>query len=423
MLANTFELAQSSDAKRTMYLRVVLGALAIGALAKTAWFSGIGALHPRGLVDFDDFYLVAQRVWSGDVDQAYQLDKLLKMQIETFAVSNFMPWAYPPQFNVLIAPLARLPLAAAYLLFTTATLAFYLATLRSIAREAFAPLLVVLLPALAVTLDCGQNGFLTGGLIGLLCLSIERKQISGQVIAGLALAGMVVKPHLAVTIVAYLVITRRWMALATAAITVLASSFLCTLLFGPQIWTAVLGAIRDSATYLAQGDFPLYRMISPYAALHTLGVAPSIAFSGQIVVATLALLSVVVAIFREATPRTALGVAVLVAVMISPYAYDYDLPITGIGLALLLPELLKVASASERRTIYTLIFVAGAYGMLLAAGLRLFYDPSTSASHPLIPAVGGLVVVALLVLVLRILLRPWLSPRHMVESSSEFRLR
>ena len=34
MLAKTFELAQSSDSKRTMYLRVVLGALAIGALAK-----------------------------------------------------------------------------------------------------------------------------------------------------------------------------------------------------------------------------------------------------------------------------------------------------------------------------------------------------------------------------------------------------
>jgi hypothetical protein len=41
MLARTFELAQSSDSKRTMYVRVVLGALAIGALAKTAWFSGI----------------------------------------------------------------------------------------------------------------------------------------------------------------------------------------------------------------------------------------------------------------------------------------------------------------------------------------------------------------------------------------------
>jgi glycosyl transferase family 87 len=150
MLAKTFELAQSSDSKRTMYVRVVLGALAIGALAKTAWFSGIGALHPRGLVDFDDFYLVAQRVWSGDVDQAYQLDKLLKMQIETFGVSDFMPWAYPPQYNVLIAPLALLPLGAAYLLFTTATLAFYLATLRSIAREAFAALAMVALLVLVL---------------------------------------------------------------------------------------------------------------------------------------------------------------------------------------------------------------------------------------------------------------------------------
>ncbi|MBR0713517.1 glycosyltransferase family 87 protein [Bradyrhizobium liaoningense] len=403
--AKTLELAQSSEAKRTMYTRLVLGAVAISVLAKTAWFSRLGSLEQRGLVDFDDFHIVAQRVWLGDLHQAYQLDRLLQMQIEAFGVSNFMPWTYPPQFSLLIAPFALLPVGLAYFLFTAATLVFFLITLRSIAGNAFALVLVVLFPTLAVTLACGQNGFLTAGLVGLVCLNGERRETSNKVFAGLALAAMVIKPHLAVAMAFYLLITRRWMTLAVAATGVLASSALCTAVLGPQIWTALLGAVRDSATYLEHGDYPLFRMISVYAALHTLGVPPALAFWGQVVAAGLALLAIVAAVLRNLSTRTALGIAAMVSVMLSPYAYDYDLPIAGIGLALLLPDLMRMGSSGERGTMYGLIFIAGAYGMLQTAGLKAFYGANDAASHQLIPAIGGVAMAALLAVLLRLLLR------------------
>ncbi|WP_063621729.1 glycosyltransferase family 87 protein [Bradyrhizobium sp. Ec3.3] len=405
MFAKTLELAQSSEAKRTMYTRLVLGAVTIGVLAKTIWFARIGPLQQRGLVDFDDFHIVAQRVWLGDVHQAYQLDKLFQMQREMFGATNFLPWTYPPQFNVLIAPLALLPIGLAYFLFTAATLAFFLVTLRAIAGRAFALVLVVTFPALAVTLSCGQNGFLTAGLIGLICLNVEKRDASGQVFAGLALAAMVIKPHLAVAMAVYLLITRRWVTLLTAAIGVLASSVLCTLLFGPQIWPALFDAVRASASYLERGSYPLFRMISSYAALHTLGVAPALAFWGQAICAGLALLAIGVAVARKLSPRTALGVAALVSVMISPYAYDYDLPIVGIGLALLIPDLTRAASSAERGIIYALILVAGAYGMLETAGLKVSQGAHHAVKHQMIPAVGAFAVVLLLALILRILLR------------------
>ncbi len=70
--------------------------------------------------------------------------------------------------------------------------------------------------------------------------------------------------------------------------------------------------------------------------------------------------------------RFTLGIAAIVSVMISPYAYDYDLPIVGVGLALLLPDLPKVTSPRERSVMYGLIMLVGAYGLLqsttLAAG-------------------------------------------------------
>src|SRR5262249_16962360 len=147
---------------------------------------------------------------------------------------NFMPWTYPPQFDLLLAPFAFLPVGVAYLLFTAATLAIYLTTLRSIAGNNFAQVLITLFPAFAITIGSGQNGFLTGALIGLVCLNVDRRQVP----AGLALGAMVIKPHLAIAVGVYLLVTRRWVAVATAAAAVLASSLLCTFVFGPQIWTA-----------------------------------------------------------------------------------------------------------------------------------------------------------------------------------------
>ena len=47
--------------------------------------------------------------------------------------TGFMPWTYPPQYDLLLAPFAFLPVGVGYLLFTAATLALYLVTLRAIA--------------------------------------------------------------------------------------------------------------------------------------------------------------------------------------------------------------------------------------------------------------------------------------------------
>ncbi|MGY4498897.1 hypothetical protein ACVWYH_002828 [Bradyrhizobium sp. GM24.11] len=88
----------------------------------------------------------------------------------------------------------------------------------------------------------------------------------------------------------------------------------------------------------------------------------------------------------------------MVSVMISPYAYDYDLPITGIGLALILPDLPKVASLRERSLMYALLMLAGAYGLLQSTSLASGFDEGFK------PAIAG---VALMVLLALLLLMMW----------------
>ncbi|WBL79702.1 DUF2029 domain-containing protein [Bradyrhizobium xenonodulans] len=402
MFAETLEAVQSSPTKRTTYVRFVLAAFTVIVVSKAFWFARFGGWTDRELADFDAFHIVAQHVWRGDLDQVYHFDALLKMQMEAAGgATGFMPWTYPPQYDLLLAPFAFLPVGVGYLLFTAATLALYLVTLRAIAGKDFAQVLVILFPALAITIGCGQNGFLTGALIGLVCLNVERRQL----LSGLALGAMVIKPHLAIAAGVYLLVTRRWIALGTAAIVVLVSSLLCTLLFGWQIWFAWLGAIKESAGYLEQGSYPLFRMISTYAALYKAGFPASAAFWGQTAIAGLALSAVLLGAARGASPAFVLGTAVVVSAMISPYAYDYDLPMLGIGLALMLPDLTRMASPRERGVIYGLILFAGAYGLLQSGRLAMQVGQKADPDQHFAPALGGFALMALLVLLLRLLRR------------------
>jgi hypothetical protein len=410
MFAEALEAVRFSPSKRTAYIRFVLAALAVMVLFKMLRFGRWGVLEIRELSDFDAFYIAAQQVWHGQVDLVYRFETLMRLQAEAAqGATGFMPWTYPPQFDLLVAPLALLPTGIAYLVFIVATLAAYLLTLRAIAGTNFAHVLVVLFPALAITIGGGQNGFLTGALVGMVCLNVERRQL----VAGLALGAMVIKPHLAIAVGVYMLATRRWVALATAAAVVLTSSLVCTLVFGWHIWIAWLGAIGESANFLEQGIYPLLRMISTYAALSRAGVPPTLAFWAQAAVASLALCAVVLAAWlgaaREMSPRFALGITAMVSVMISPYAYDYDLPMVGIGLALLLPDLALLASARERSLIYGLILLAGAYGMLQSARLAAQFGEEQAylagLTDRFAPALGGFAMMALLVLLLLLLWR------------------
>jgi hypothetical protein len=213
---------------------------------------------------------------------------------------------------------------------------------------------------------------------------------------------MVIKPHLAITFAAYAILTRRWSVVVTAGAVVLISSLLCTLVFGLQIWAALMQSVHDSAIFLERGYYPLYRMISFYAALRTVGLSASAAFVGQAVVAACCLGIIAMAWYRQLPARWCLGLTAMLAVSISPYAYDYDLPIFGIGLALLLPELRRGAGEGVRSLVYVAPMIVGAYSNLLAAALGTSHKDFQGVD---MLSIGGFVLVALIPLMVVIAMR------------------
>lgn len=406
------EIARFSEKKRASYFRAVFVIVALMVILTAAEFWGVRIrVKPRELIDFDDFYIAGQLVWRGAIGQAYHFATMLQLQKSLSGTNSFMPWTYPPQFDLLLAPLALLPLGLAYGVFLIGTLAAYLATLRRVAAENFVPVLILLAPVMVITVRCGQNGFLTAALIGLTCLGLETRRS----IAGIPLGLMVIKPHLAVAFAVYTLVNRRWGTAVVAAMTVAATSALATILLGPAVWTAFLDGAKEARVFLAHGFYPLFRMISVYAVVRSLGFPALVATAAQFLVAILALGMVVVA-SRQFSPRRSLGVAAIATLMISPYAYDYDLLILGIGLGLLLPDLAGFGTERERLALYAASLFIGVFSIaenIVASESEKALEADTHLS------LGGLALVAILVLTWRVLLRTRDRPAGSTEAGVE----
>lgn len=401
-LVEVIEISKFVPEKRAIYHRVLLGFLLTILLFSAAEFSGwtVG-VHARKFIDFDDFHLVARLLWLGQARSAYHLPALSAFQKSLSGLDGFLPWTYPPQFVLLLAPLAFLPIGVAYLLFTGISCAAYLAILKRIAGNSFVPVLIITFPVLLITIRCGQNGFLTGTLIGLACLGFGNHRS----IAGFPLGLMIIKPHLAVAFALYAVINRRWGAVFIAAATVLLSTLLVTAVLGFGIWPAFFGGIREAGIFLSQGFYPLFRMVSLYATVRSLGLPEALAMPIQVLTTCVALAAVVWA-SRRLAPRRALGVAALASVLVSPYVYDYDLPIFAVGLALLHDDIVQFAVARERLMIYGLIAFSSGFGLI--DSFRLGGGEMSPDMPPW--ALAGFALFAAVALIWRVALRSVAQP-------------
>ncbi|CAO4171294.1 glycosyltransferase family 87 protein [Methylorubrum populi] len=376
--------------------RTLLATLALIILSRAARYAGF--LPALDLTDFDAFHIAGRMVWRGDIADAYHLPALLRAQRSLVGDEASLPWTYPPPFDLVVAVLALLPISLAYLAFTGTTFTAYLLVLRRIAGPLFPVILLALFPVLFIEAATGQNGFLTGALIGLTGLGL----LGGRASAGLPLGLMVIKPHLAVGLAVCTLAMRRWRCAVVAVATALLAIAIATVLLGPALWLAFLQGVAEAKTYLAAGLYPLSRMISVYAWLRSLDLPAALALAAQSAMAVAALGIVVLAV-RHRPPRQVVGLATLASLFVSPYAYDYDLALYGVGLALLLPDLLAGASRGEQAALLGLGWASGVYGMVA----DLFQDgiAATGALPRSTISLAGPILLILLALIWHILRR------------------
>lgn len=321
---------------------LILGVvLSVAYLALTAQGLSDYAGRPLG-TDFSNVYAAGMAANRGDAAAPFDAARQLQMERAIFgAATPFYGWHYPPFFLLLATLLAKLPYAAALILWQGGSLLLYLAAMNLLLRNSAAPSLArdrLWLPitlgftAVFVNLLHGQNGFLTTALFAAGLAVLDKRPILSGILFGL----LCYKPQFALVIPLVLAGTGRWRSFAAGAITVAVLAMTVTAQFGVEVWPAFMQSLHFTRTVvLEQGNTGFHKIQSVFAWVRMWGGSISLAYLIQAGIA-LAVIAALVKIWRDdvddAYKKASLCLA---ALLITPYCLDYDLMLLAPVIALL----------------------------------------------------------------------------------------
>lgn len=335
-------MASHRPSDRRLLLAALLATFALASLLVARNLT----LQPAG-ADFLAFWS-GGRVALAEPGRLYDFQYLSARQGLDAADGVLRPYINPPSALLLFAPLARLPFMAAYL----ALMALSVAVMAIGAARLRAPWWGLLMPTVAFAVFCGQLSLLISGLVVLGLSFRARPPIAGLLFAIAA----AIKPQLLVLLPIALAAQGQWRTILFTGGAGIALCALSALLFGVQTWLDWLAALpRFNAIVAEQGL--LDTAIAPYAKLTALGVNGAWAF----LLAPFAVLGVWTSFRRDAGWPAQLIALIGGALLISPYAMNYEL-------ALLAPAAAAYLARTQDRKWLLYAGATALYGMNIATG-------------------------------------------------------
>lgn len=318
-----------------LYGRALLLAQAlvlVGALAAHVFFPD-SVYAAMGGNDFRVFWSAARLALQGHAADAYQIGPLFAVQQSVSpaleVAKPWQHWFYPPTFLLAVLPLALLPYLLSFLLFTSASVLFYLDVVGKIAPFPHVRLLALAFPSVLFAAANGQNSFLTAGLAGLAMLWLERRPAW----AGVAIGLLAIKPHLAVLFVVALLSARCWRVLFSAALVACGFAVLSVLVLGVDTVPAFLGNLSLAKSFAEQGLMPMEKMPTAFAGARLLGASVGAANLLQLACALGAAAAVAWAWRRPAPLALRSAILLTASLLVSPHMFDYDLVWLAVALA------------------------------------------------------------------------------------------
>ena len=287
--------------------------------------------RPLG-TDFSNVWSAGRLVLDGRPWAAYDTHVHHLVQQTAFNSLDipYYGWHYPPFFLFIAGALAALPYGWALGVWLGTTFPLYLTVIRRISHFPLTALVGAAYPAVAVNIIHGQNGFLSVALLGVGLLLLDRR----PVLSGIAIGLLAYKPQFGVLIPLVLIATARWKVFAVASLTVAAWMVLTTIAFGPEIWQAFIASTEFTRKVVMEaGALSPEKVLSLFAAMRMWGLSIPYAYVGQGFLATIVCIATIW-LWRMPVAQV-LKSAGLVggALLVTPYALDYDLMILGLGLA------------------------------------------------------------------------------------------
>jgi hypothetical protein len=259
-----------------------------------------------------------------DVEQLHQLE-----QQEIGSEFDAYAWFYPPTFLLLAWPLSQLPYLLALACWSLAGVMAFLFTAKRLAPGLLVVWIALAFPGVFANLLTGQNGLFTASLLGMGLVLLETAPIQ----AGVALGLLSFKPHLVALTLLVLAAGRHGRALGAALLTSGILIILSVACFGTEVWIRFLEQPKGAWELLEAGRLPFPRMITFYTGVRLLGGTAGLAKFVQGAVVTLVLPLVLWVWSGERRFPQRVSALVLGTLLLTPFAYDYDLALLAIPLA------------------------------------------------------------------------------------------
>jgi hypothetical protein len=264
------------------------------------------------------------------------------------------------------------------------SLAGYIAMARSLSGQYFEMALKIGIPAICVSLAAGQNGLLFGGIIAWILKSAAG--VSGW--SGLGLAVLALKPQFFPIVFLYLVRERKWRVMAIGVVVLISLICLGAATLSDGIWWSFLSTIDETRQLLLTGNLRIVRMISVYATLYSLGFAPTYALLAQSILA-LSIAYIVIIHSRHLLLRSQIGLVALATPLISPYAYDYDMPVALISFPLLWPVFQEHSNSIGRGLYLAGLVIPSVWGLVMEPLIPTLLRAIEASSLKSIPTLSG----------------------------------
>ena len=355
-----------------------------------------GAARPGfrvwGPGDFTAFYTAAHIIRAGDAHRLYDVSVQTQVQ-QTFLLPHgwifsggLLPYINPPFFAAFLIPLSFLPLAWAFHAWNILNITLILVTIelllrrhqRSSSRDFVAACLVAFsfFPVLQALLN-GQNSFLLLFVLALVYLALKSNR---DHLAGVTLAGGLIKPQLVIVVAVMMVYRRRWRTVFAFSITSIGLLLASWMIVGTGGMTSYVELIRQMNRSGVYDPHPevmsnlrgtVYRSGQLYHTWSETELPPVI--SGAVLLSLSAfVLALVLRMWKEPWNPTSpefdlrFGQTVIGSLLLSPHLYDHDLI-----LLILVGFLLANYYAHRARNAQVYGMIAAGHAILLISALAM----------------------------------------------------
>jgi hypothetical protein len=315
----------------TVYPRLIVAAYLI--FYAYLILTGSGLIDREGFPvgrDFSHYWVASSLTLSGEPAAVYDYPRMEATRTAVFGAAQVtLPWLYPPTFLLMVLPLALIPYLASLAVCLLVTLAGYLWLVHRVSPNPLTVWLTLAFPGTFQNIIFGQNGFLSGMLLGGGLLLLDGYPLAAGFILGL----LSYKPHFALLIPVALIAGRRWQALMAMVISAVGLVLASVLVLGPEVWVAFWRNLPFTVNLLQSGSLHWHNRPTVFSAVRLLGAGLTAAqiIQGGVM---LGVTGVVAWVWWRRTPAAIrFSILILGILLFTPYAAVYDLAILAFPLA------------------------------------------------------------------------------------------